>query len=186
MSSAGDSVGAPSGGVLCRAEIKKLLASGQLTIEPAPEASSFGPASVDLHLHNEFRLFKNRIDVVDVNEDVDFNEYTEKVVLEEGEKLLLLPGCACLAITRETIHFPKNVAGMLEGRSRFARLGLSVHVTAGFISPGVNNRTVLEIFNASPLALHLIPGVRIAQMVFFTVVGDAEPYAGRFERQEHL
>ncbi len=179
--------GSASGAVLCRNEIKKLLSTGELKIEPMPDETAFGPASVDLTLHNEFRVFKNHgLDVVEVSEGVDFNEFTEKVTVAEGEKLLLLPGCACLAITRETVSLPKNLAGMLEGRSRFARLGLSVHVTAGFISPGVSNRTVLEIFNCSPLALHLIPGVRICQFVFFSVQGDAEPYSGRFVNQHHL
>ena len=38
---------------------------------------------------------------------------------------------------------------MIEGRSRFARIGLFVHITAGFMNPGINNRQVLEIYNAS-------------------------------------
>jgi hypothetical protein len=41
------------------------------------------------------------------------------------------------------------MCGLLEGRSRFARLGLFVHITAGFMNPGIKNRQVLEIYNAS-------------------------------------
>ena len=54
--------------------------------------------------------------------------------LKEGEKLLLLPGQACLAITRERVTLSPDVCGILEGRSRFARVGLAVHVTAGLLS----------------------------------------------------
>ena len=41
-----------------------------------------------------------------------------------------------------------------EGRSRFARLGLFVHITAGFMNPGIKNKQVLEIYNASSVRLH--------------------------------
>jgi hypothetical protein len=61
----------------------------------------------------------------------------------------LLPGQACLGITVETIQLAPGLCGLLEGRSRFARLGLFVHITAGFMQPGINNRQVLEIYNAS-------------------------------------
>jgi len=67
-----------------------------------------------------------------------------QVVLKEGETFLLLPGCACLGITEEKIKLAPSMCGLLEGRSRFARLGLFVHITAGFMNPGMytqrNNR----------------------------------------------
>ena len=70
----------------------------------------------------------------------------------------------------------------IEGRSRFARLGLSVHITASFINPGVDNQTVLEIFNASSLTLALHPGTKVCQMIFMTMKGEAE-YSGIFQGQ---
>ncbi len=48
-----------------------------------------------------------------------------------GGSYLLLPGQACLGITRERIQLSTRLCGLLEGRSRFARLGLFVHITAG-------------------------------------------------------
>lgn len=54
---------------------------------------------------------------------------------------------------------------LIADSSRFARLGLSVHITASFINPGVDNRTVLEIFNASQLTVALYPGTKICQMI---------------------
>lgn len=93
-------------------------------------------------------------------------------MVEKGGSFLLLPGQAVLGITEENIQMSPNICGLLgtvsrwrspaasdgrltgdggllEGRSRFARLGLFVHITAGFIQPGVNNRQVLEIYNSS-------------------------------------
>ena len=43
----------------------------------------------------------------------------------------------------------RSLQPLPEGRSRFARIGLFVHITAGFMNPGINNRQVLEIYNAS-------------------------------------
>jgi deoxycytidine triphosphate deaminase len=71
---------------------------------------------------------------------------------------------------------------IIEGRSRFARLGLSVHITASFINPGANNQTVLEIFNASSLTLALYPGTKVCQMIFMTMEGQAH-YNGIFQDQ---
>jgi dCTP deaminase len=45
----------------------------------------------------------------------------------------------------------------VEGRSRFARIGLFVHITAGFMNPGIDNRQVLEIYNASNVCALLLP-----------------------------
>lgn len=72
-----------------------------------------------------------------------------------------------------------------EGRSRFARLGLFVHITAGFMQPGINNRQVLEIYNASSYPLELVPGTRICQFIFMKMSGTAK-YQGRFSHQEKL
>ncbi|MCS6924784.1 MAG: dCTP deaminase, partial [Candidatus Binatia bacterium] len=80
---------------------------------------------------------------------------------------------------------PGDICGWLEGRSRFARLGLIIHVTSSFISPGVNNRQVLEIANLAgrPLAIHA--GTRLCQLILQRTEGSAV-YQGRFARQDRL
>ena len=72
---------------------------------------------------------------------------------------------------------PPDLCGLLEGRSRFARLGLMIHVTSAFVQPGVSNRQVLEMSNVSghPLAIH--PGVRICQIVLLRDGGRARSTA---------
>ncbi len=77
---------------------------------------------------------------------------------------------------------PPDLCGWLEGRSRVARLGLTVHVTSGFVHPGVCNHQVLEMTNVSnvPLAIHA--GVRLCQIVLERTVGEAV-YRGRYAHQ---
>jgi dCTP deaminase len=57
------------------------------------------------------------------------------------------------------------------------------HITAPFIMPGVSNRQVLEIFNAGPNKIKLIPGTKICQLVFQECKGKAK-YEGKFKEQE--
>lgn len=175
---------APAAGILGKEEILKRMASGEVVVTPS-EGVVVGPASIDLTLGNEFRYFNTAPATIDVKEETDYRDFTEKVVVPEGGTYTLLPGQACLAITRETVKLPHTLCGLLEGRSRFARLGLFVHITASFINPGINNRQVLEIFNSSNHALALHPGTRICQLVLMQVHG-APAYSGRFNTQTQL
>jgi deoxycytidine triphosphate deaminase len=97
----------------------------------------------------------------------------------------LAPGETIHGITRERITLPGDIGGWLEGRSRFARLGLMIHVTSGFVQPGVASRQVLEMSNVSGRTLLIHAGVRLPQIVLQRCEGSAV-YAGRFARQNKL
>ncbi|KAI3645975.1 hypothetical protein MP228_008903 [Amoeboaphelidium protococcarum] len=168
--------------VLAKDAILKAIESKDIIIHPY-DPSAVGCASIDLTLSNEFRFYKAGLKVVPVLEDTNFKDLTEKVVLAEGESYLLLPGQACLGITKERVTLSSSLCGLLEGRSRFARLGLFVHITAGFMNPGIDNRQVLEIYNASNHPLQLVPGTRVCQFVFMRMDGHAK-YNGIFNAQE--
>jgi len=133
-------------------------------------------------LSKDFRFFKPGLEILDIKEETSYESITEKRVLNDGESYLLLPGCACLGITEETVELSSNLCGLLEGRSRFARLGLFVHITAGFMNPGISNRQVLEIYNASSHPLALWPGTKICQFIFLRMHGTAK-YEGKFSDQ---
>ena len=97
----------------------------------------------------------------------------------------LAPGETIHGITRERITLPGDIGGWLEGRSRFARLGLMIHVTSGFVQPGVATRQVLEMSNVSGRTLLIHAGVRLLQIVLQRCEGSAV-YQGRFARQDNL
>jgi len=98
---------------------------------------------------------------------------------------VLETGCTIHGITRERISLPPDLCGFLEGRSRFARLGLMVHVTSAFVQPGVSNRQVLEMSNVAGQPLRIHPGVRLCQLVLMRTDGTAV-YRGRFADQDQL
>ncbi|CAG8532924.1 4827_t:CDS:2 [Rhizophagus irregularis] len=167
--------------ILSGTEIKKQLKEEKLTIEPCDYAN-IGIASwliqynfqqninfsIDLTLGDEFRYFVHHNGPVPISDEAgakDYQKFSRIMKCDDGRPYFLGPGQMCL-----------------EGRSRFARLGLSVHITASFINPGSNNQTVLEIFNASSLTLALYPGTKVCQMIFMTMEGQAH-YNGIFQDQ---
>jgi dCTP deaminase len=155
------------------------IRAGNIVIDPFDE-SMVGPGSLDLHLSNEIREFPPKSELYHVTDEPDVEAVTVRRVVDDY--FVLQPGETIHGITRERIKLPGDICGRLEGRSRFARLGLMIHVTAGFIQPGVNNRQVLELSNTSrePLAIH--PGVRICQFIFERTEGHAI-YEGMFKDQ---
>ncbi|MEZ6066808.1 MAG: hypothetical protein R3B90_14135 [Planctomycetaceae bacterium] len=70
---------------------------------------------------------------------------------------------------------------MIEGRSSVGRLGLFVHVTAGFGDVGFSGYWTLEMFAVQPIRVY--PGVEIAQIFYHTVEGDITEYAS--EKYQH-
>ncbi len=145
------------------------------------DQSCLGPASYDLSLGDTIRVFTARKVPFSVHDSSDFSDLTKVVKLTQ-EGYIMRPGEAILAITLEKIKLAPNIAGWLEGRSRYARMGLMVHISSPFISPGVNNQQVLEMANLSPTPLVIYPKTKICQMVFEYCEGKAS-YSGKFRSQ---
>ena len=166
--------------ILTHDEILKEIEAGNIRIDPYyPEC--LGPASVDLHLGNEFRVFRKVHDIVRVTPDANYEEITERVLVQDH--LLLMPQETVLGITEEKITLSSHLCGWLEGRSRFSRLGLLVHISASFMQPGIENKQCLEISNFSPTPMALFPGTPVCQFIFQRTIGEAK-YQGKFRNQK--
>lgn len=165
--------------ILTRDEIKKEMEKGRIKIEPFLE-DQIGAGSVDLHLGDEFRVYQPTRKVVDVTDDVDYVKLTDWVKMPDG--IMLMPGETVLGITLERVTLPPDICGWLEGRSRFARVGLLVHISASFMQPGISNHQLLEMSNFSPNPLRIMPSTRICQFIFQRTEGEAV-YEGRFKNQ---
>ena len=168
--------------VLTQQAILEELRSGRLKIEPFT-LDQLGAASIDRTLGSEIRVIEAGDGPIDLREDADYRDHTQVCSLDQP--YVLQPGHTIHGITRERIHLPRNLSGFLEGRSRFARLGLMVHVTSAFVQPGVSNRQVLEMSNVSKRSLRIHAGVRLCQLVLMRTEGEAL-YTGRFADQDAL
>ena len=166
--------------ILTRDVILEEIKKGNINISPFDE-KNLGPASYDLALGSGLRIFTPQEKAYAVTNDADFNDLTKLIEIDESG-YTMRPGETVLGVTIENISLATHIAGWLEGRSRFARLGLMVHISSPFMQPGINNREVLEIANLSPTPLTILPGTKICQFVFEYCQGKAA-YAGRFKAQ---
>lgn len=164
--------------VLTKEVIQKEIAKGTIKIEPF-NANNVGPGSVDLTLGDKFRVFIKSKKVFDVDDNCDYKKITKLVA---ADSIVVKPKETVLGITKERITLPGNISGWLEGRSRFARLGLMVHISASFMQPGISNHQVLEISNMGDVPLRLHSGTKICQFIFERTEGTAR-YTGKFKDQ---
>jgi dCTP deaminase len=140
-----------------------------------------GPASIDLTLDKTFRVFKNLHEPLQLDSD-SFNPDIFSEVITVEKSITLQSGQTILGITVEKLTLPSTLCGWIQGRSRFARIGLMVHISSSFIQPGVDNKQVLEMFNAGPMPITIFPGISICQIVLEETLGSAS-YHGKFQHQ---
>ncbi len=156
-------------------DIKDYLAQGELEIDPLFNADlQIQPASVDLTLSNIFIIPAIGTNYVDGRES-KMLERTVEVSDQDG--FLLHPGDFVLGATRERVKLGPSIAARAEGRSSLGRLGILIHLTAGFIDAGYNGCITLEFANLSRSAVVLSPGMRICQLAVFQLSSTCErPY----------
>ncbi len=136
-----------------------------IIIEPFEE-SRLNPNSYNLSLHNELMVYDNY--ELDMKKE---NKASKLIIPEEG--LLLEKDKLYLGRTTEFTE-TKGYVPMLEGRSSIGRLGLFIHVTAGFGDVGFSGYWTLEMFCVQPIRIYA--GVEIAQIYYHKIDGDYEQY----------
>jgi dCTP deaminase len=136
-----------------------------IVIDPFDERQ-LNPNSYNLRLHDE--LFAYEEIVLDMRRP---NRYRRHTIPPEG--FVLDPNRLYLGRTVERTE-THNLVPMLEGRSSIGRLGLFVHVTAGFGDAGFCGFWTLEMFAVQPVRIY--PGVQICQIFYHTVEGEVTEY----------
>ncbi len=150
--------------ILSGLEIKRRLGK-DIIIDPFNDAQ-LNPNSYNLRLHNELMLYDEAI--LDMKKN---HETTLVTIPDEG--LVLKPYTLYLGRTYE-YTVTRNLVPMLEGRSSIGRLGLFIHITAGFGDVGFKGFWTLEMFCVQPVKVY--PGVEICQIFFHTIEGEFSEY----------
>ncbi len=150
--------------ILSGEEIRKNL-NGKIVIDPFDE-THLNPNSYNLTLHSELLTYEEV--VLDMRQQ---NRTRRLTIPEEG--LVLNPNQLYLARTVERTETHGYVP-MIEGRSSVGRLGLFVHVTAGFGDAGFCGYWTLEMFAIQPVRIY--PYVPICQIFYHQIEGDIKPY----------
>ncbi len=144
---------------------------GDIVIDPFDEAK-INPNSYNLALHDELLVYTNPL------LDMKLENEAEKLHIPE-EGLVLEPDRLYLGRTIEYTE-TQNLVPMLEGRSSIGRLGLFVHVTAGFGDVGFKGFWTLEIFCIQPVRIYA--GVEVCQIYYHTIEGEHEGYSsGKYQ-----
>ena len=157
-------------------DILKKMANGEIIIYPTPSQEQIQPSSVDLRLGGEFYA-----PITDNNDIIDIKTANPSYQHLDGDAIDLPPKQFILGSTIEKVKIPNNLSARVEGRSSVGRLGIAIHVTAGFIDAGFEGNITLEIANLSNNAIRLYKNMRICQLVFeelsstpFRVYGEAD------------
>lgn len=183
--------------ILSDRDIVAALEAGEIEVSGAYEIQ---PASIDLHLSDETPITIGRAPAMYgrrdampsiINPTRDVNERIMPLRPARDPQdprqvqgwTLPVQGFA-LASTSERVRIGQNHVARLEGKSSLARLGLMVHITAGFFDPGFEGYPTLELYNCTQYDFLLIPGMPICQMAFEPLSSPcAVPYSGKYVDQ---
>lgn len=161
--------------ILSGSEIKAQLGSN-VVISPFSD-DQLNPNSYNLRLHDELLVYEEI--VLDMKRP---NRYRRIRIPAEG--LILQPNQLYLGRTVEYTE-TRNLVPMLEGRSSIGRLGLFVHVTAGFGDVGFCGYWTLEMFAVQPVRVY--PGIQVCQIFYHTVEGPVTEYrSGKYQHNRDI
>ena len=161
--------------ILSGLEIKNHI-DREIIIDPFDE-KRLNPNSYNLSLHNELLVYTDEI------LDMRKKSSTQKFLIPP-EGFLLTPGKLYLGRTAEYTK-TEGYIPMLEGRSSIGRLGICIHVTAGFGDVGFAGFWTLELFCVQPVRIYA--GVQIAQIYYHTVTSPYENYTkGKYQNNQGI
>ena len=156
--------------ILSGKEIKNKLGK-EIVIEPFNE-KQLNPNSYNLRLHEELLVYEEEI--LDMKKP---NSVKKIIIPPEG--LVLEPGKLYLGRTIEYTKTDKYIP-MIEGRSSIGRLGLFIHVTAGFGDVGFSGYWTLEIFCVQKIRIY--SGVELCQIYYHGIEGEYDKYiSGKYQ-----
>ena len=174
--------------ILSDIQIQEAMATGDLAVVPFEEGSrAIQPASIDLRLGPEILdpginpvegiyIDPNKIDV----DDFIRSQSTTRDL--SRETFFLQPRQFVTGATLEHISLSTKLGARVEGKSRLARVGVGVHVTAPKIDPGFSNHITLEIFNLGPWTVMLQNEMSICSLILETLGQPARSgYEGMFQ-----
>lgn len=154
-------------------EIKNRIGK-DIIIEPY-DVKRLNPNSYNLSLHNELLVYEG--DYLDMKTPMSTRTVT---IPDDG--LMIFPGKLYLGRTSEWTE-TYNLIPMLEGRSSVGRLGLFIHVTAGFGDVGFKGYWTLEIHCIEPIKIY--PFVEICQIYYNEILGEYENYSSGKYQNNH-
>lgn len=153
--------------ILSGNEIIKNLGTN-IIIEPFV-SENVNPNSYNLRLHNELMIYEE--DILDASK-----KNKTKSIIIPSDGYVLQPGQLYLARSLEYTE-THGFIPILQGRSSIGRLGVTVHVTAGFGDVGFCGYWTMQLTCIKPTKIY--PQMKICQIYYQTILGDFEEYSSQ-------
>lgn len=170
--------------MLSDSKIRERIAAYSLSFDPPLEDSQIQPASVDLRLGYEWLTYRGSPAWIDSGMAMEPEDFIRHDT-HGGSPFVLEPGVLVLGTTLERVRIPDDLVARVEGKSTLGRLGVLVHLTAGFIDPGFCGNITLEILNVNKAPILLHPRMKICQLSFSEVSGTVERPYGHHDLGSH-
>lgn len=124
---------------------------------------SYGPSSYgyDIRVADEFKIFHNVNSTVVDPKNFDSRSFVEFT----GDICTIPPNSFALARSVEYMRMPRNVTGVVLGKSTYARCGIVTNFTP--LEAGWEGHITIEISNTTPLPARIYANEGIAQVLFF-------------------
>jgi dCTP deaminase len=165
--------------ILSGLEIEKRIKQGDIEITPF-DKEFMNPNSYNLRLYNKLWVYRDFPLDMKMKKSQDLN--TREIEIPESG-YVIEPGILYLGRTFEHT-VTKNLVPMIQGRSSIARLGIYIHITAGFGDIGFNGYWTLEIECIHPVRIY--PMTKFCQIYYHTVEGDYFIYNGRYQNNKGI
>lgn len=141
--------------------IKEYIQKGKIKVIGDIEIESTG---ISLHLGNELLLPKP-YQVVDSKnpKEIEYLKYNLNQT-----PYVLKPNDFVLGSTKEIVKTDRDILTMIDGRSTYARIGMSIHLSAMVLDglPFSEESSVLEIKNSGFFNILLHPGEKLGTYLF--------------------
>lgn len=147
-------------------DILESIRKGEFSIDPLV-LEHIQPASIDLTLDKNISVFSGSEPVDAVVSEGDIKARSKDLVIPE-EGYVLAPGMMISGYSSETITLSTFVNGMILNRNSLASIGIDAAITA-FANPGYSGKKSIVIRNGGQAPVILKAGMRICQLVIFSL-----------------
>ncbi|EAJ1119950.1 dCTP deaminase [Campylobacter lari] len=142
-------------------------------------------ASIDLSIGDKAKVKKDDrvIDLFKLDCDDNLcDDIYQEIDLAKGYELK--PKEYLYSSSVEKVTIPKNMCGIILPRSSFARIGLILPISS-YANPGYVGNLPIVIFNASNSVIKIPPYIRIMQLLFCEIKGEAIEYKHQEDSKYH-
>jgi len=180
--------------IYCDHHIEKAIRQKRLVIEPTPKPDQYDSTSINLRVGDDFHVWKAALKASGTGHSIlldtillpDLIDFTDRMPLNHQGQIAIPPGAFVLVRTLEHVELPikSKLAARIEGKSKQARLGMSVHITAPTVHAGFAGQITLEIVNHGPFEVLVTPNeTRLCQLIIEEVSGVPRRGGGSFTMQ---